>query len=454
MDLVFLNRCYWPDVEATGQLLTELCSDLARGHQVTVIAGQPNFVDVASRRLIEREVHDGVNIIRVRNSRFSKKSLVGRILGLSGYLLLAAWSAFTQRRPDVIVTETDPPVLGALGALLKAWHRCGLVYYLQDLYPEVGLTLGKLRPGPLAWFLRWATQFGLRHADRIVVLGEDMRRRVLDRGIPSEKIVIIPNWVDIGIVRPLCGANRLRKDWGLDACFVVMYSGNLGLSQNLEQILLAARELREEGERSGGNPPVHFLFVGEGAAKARLEARAAEWSLDNVSFRPYQPKEALSESLGVADVHLIPLQKGLAGCIVPSKLYGILAAGKPYIAAVDADSEVARITNEAKTGLVIQPDSAAELVAAVRWCLAHGDELATMGQTGRQVAAANFDRSIATADFERVVCAVCPPRAAEGAMLSLPVRCSTNGHGRVGPGKHATRAAALGFALAAAKTTI
>jgi glycosyltransferase involved in cell wall biosynthesis len=356
----------------------------------------------------------------------------------------------------VIVTETDPPVLGALGALLKAWHRCGLVYYLQDLYPEVGLTLGKLRPGPLAWFLRWATQFGLRHADRVVVLGEDMRRRVLDRGIPSEKIVIIPNWVDVGIVRPLCGDNRLHKEWGLDGRFVVMYSGNLGLSQNLEQILLAARELRDESERCGESPekgdcpsedkgtvpffraslPVHFLFVGEGAAKARLEARAAEWSLDNVSFRPYQPKEALSESLGVADVHLIPLQKGLAGCIVPSKLYGILAAGKPYVAAVDADSEVARITTEEKTGLVIPPDSTNELVAAVRWCLAHRDELAAMGEKGRQVAAANFDRSIATANFERVVCSVCPPRATESAVLSRPVR------GRETPRKHAPPALA------------
>ncbi len=396
MDVLFLNRSYWPDVEATGQLLTELCGDLARRHRVTVIAGQPNFVTAGGRGLVQRETHQGVHILRVRNSRFSKKSLFGRVLGLSGYLLLAAWSAFAQRRPAVIVVETDPPVLGALGALLKAWHRCGLVYYLQDLYPEVALTLGKLRPGPVTWFLRWATQFGLRHADRVVVLGEDMRRRVLDRGISSEKIVIVPNWVDVDKVRPLPGANPLRKAWGLDGRFVVMYSGNLGLSQNLEQILVAARDLRGE--------PVHFLFVGEGAAKARLEARVAEWTLDNVTFRPYQPKDALSESLGVADVHLIPLQKGLAGCIVPSKLYGILAAGKPYVAAVDADSEVARITDAEQTGVVIPPDAPAELVAAVRWCLVHPDELAAMGRRGRQVATTTFDRGIATANFERVVC--------------------------------------------------
>ncbi len=395
MEILFLNRSYWPDVEATGQLLTELCGDLARRHRVTVIAGQPNFVDAGGRGLIQRETHQGVQIIRVRNSRFSKKSLVGRVLGLSGYLVLAAWSAFTHRRPDAVVVETDPPVLGALGALLKAWHRCGLVYYLQDLYPEVGLTLGKLRPGPLTWLLRWATQFGLRHADRVVVLGEDMRRRVLDRGISADKIVIVPNWVDVHKVRPLEGPNRLRTAWQFDGQFVVMYSGNLGLSQNLEQILSAARELQTE--------PVHFLFVGEGGAKARLEARAAEWSLANVSFRPYQPKKALSESLGVADVHLIPLQKGLAGCIVPSKLYGILAAGKPYVAAVDADSEVARITDAERTGVVIPPDSPLDLVAAVRWCLTHRDELAAMGRRGRQVAEANFDRGIATGRFAEVL---------------------------------------------------
>src|SRR5260370_21843843 len=211
LDLLFLNRCYWPDVEATGQLLAELCSDLARRHHVTVIAGQPNCVEVDGRRLIQRERHEGVQVIRVRNSRFSKKSLAGRLFGLSGYLLLAAWSAFTSRRPDVIVAETDPPVLGALGALLKAWHRCGLVYYLQDLYPEVGLTLGKLRPGPVTGLLRRATQFGLRHADRVVGLGEDRRRRVLDRGIAPETIVIIPNWVDVDQVRPLPSDNKLRQ---------------------------------------------------------------------------------------------------------------------------------------------------------------------------------------------------------------------------------------------------
>src|SRR5262249_35865640 len=163
-----------------------------------------------------------------------------------------------------------------------------------------------------------------------------MREHVIRRGIDPKKIVIVPNWIDTRHVRPLSVVSPLRQTWQLDgqaAQFVVMYSGNLGLSQSLEQVLNAAKELHTE--------PVRFVFVGEGAAKVDLQARAAALSLRNVTFLPYQPKEQLSESLGAADLHLIPLRRGLAGCIVPSKLYGILAAGKPYLAAVDADSEVA-----------------------------------------------------------------------------------------------------------------
>jgi glycosyltransferase involved in cell wall biosynthesis len=395
LNLLFLNRSYYPDVEATGQLLTELCGDLAQRHRVAVVCGQPNFVAASGKSLFQRETYQKVRIIRVRNARFSKRSLLGRIAGLSGYLALAAWTAFHHERPDAIIVETDPPVLGALGALLKSWHRCRLVYYLQDLYPEVGLATGRLTPGPLTTLLRWLTQFGFRHADRIVVLGEDMRERVARRGIDPKKIVIVPNWIDTRHVRPLANDSPLRQTWQLDGEFVVMYSGNLGLSQSLDAVLHAAKELHHE--------PVRFVLVGEGAAKTGLQARAAELALSNVTFLPYQPKEQLSDSLGAADLHLIPLRRGLAGCIVPSKLYGILAAGKAYLAAVDADSEVARITRAAATGLLIEPDSAPQIVAAIRWCLTHRPELTAMGERGRRLAETHFDRRFATSRFAEIV---------------------------------------------------
>lgn len=392
MKLLFLNRSYWPDVEATGQLLTELCGDLAaKGHAVAVIAGRPNFV---TGPLKAREVHNGVDVTRVGNRRFSKKSFLGRVIGLSTYLALSTWAAIWAKRPDVVVVETDPPVLGVLGRFLRRWHRAALVYYLQDLYPEVGLASGKLKPGPITWLLRVATQTGLMAADKIVVLGEDMRQRVLARGIAADKIAVVPNWADSSAIRPM-DVSPLRDQWGLNGRFVVMYSGNLGLSQSLDKVLDAAAELRSE--------PVDFLLVGEGAAKDQLRERAKADGLTNVRFEPYQPKERLGESLAVADLHLIPLQKGLAGTIVPSKLYGILAAGRPYVAAIEPDSEVASVTARGRCGLTVEPDSAAAIAKAVRWSLSHRDELRAMGANGRKLAETDFDRTHAVARFDRAL---------------------------------------------------
>jgi glycosyltransferase involved in cell wall biosynthesis len=395
--VLVLNRSYYPDVEATGQLLTELCCDLAAAHEVTVIAGRPNFVTTGPGRgpLVERELHGGVEILRVRNLRFNKVRLLARGLGLASYLLLAMLVALRRPRPDVVVVETDPPLLGVMGAVLKWWHRCRLVFYLQDLYPEVGLVLGRLRPGPVAWLLRWATQVGLRRADRVVVLGEDMRRRVLGRGVRPGKVVVVPNWADTRAVRPPVGESPLRREWGINGRFVVMYSGNLGLSQDLDQVLSAAEQLRGE--------VVEFLFVGEGAAKPGLRDQANHLGLDNVRFLPYQPKERLGESLAAADVHLITLHPGLAGYIVPSKLYGILAAGRPYVAAVDEDSEVAAVTARAGTGLRVRPNSPDELTRAVRWCLANRAELEAMGRRGRGLAEDCFDRRRSVAVFDQML---------------------------------------------------
>jgi glycosyltransferase involved in cell wall biosynthesis len=417
-EVLFLNRSYWPDIEATGQLLTELCTDLTANHRVTVIAGRPNFVAGGRQNgLLHEEQHAGVRIVRVGNRRFSKTSFLSRVIGLATYLLLTAWAALFRRRPDVIVVETDPPVLGALGALLKWWHRAPLVFYLQDLYPEVGLVMGRLRPGLVTRLLWLATQLGLWAADRVVVLGEDMKRRVLERGIDADKVAVIPNWADTRLLRPAPPDPELKRAWDLNGEFIVMYSGNLGLSQNLEQVLEAARELRAD--------PVRFVLVGEGAEKPRLQARAAEWRLTNVRFETYQPKERLNASLNLADLHLIPLRRGLMGYIVPSKLYGILAAGKPYLAAVDQGSELARITREGKCGLCVEPDASGPLTEAIRDCLRRREDLALMGRQGRKLAEVRFDRRIAVAHFADVLKSV--GRARER------LRCSARLNGTAAP---------------------
>jgi glycosyltransferase involved in cell wall biosynthesis len=411
--LVF-NRSYYPDVEATGQLLTELCSDLAISRAVHVIAGQPNFVKSKGGGLIEEDCYQGVTITRVRNLRFSKRSMLGRAFGLVTYLVLAFWAGLTARRPHVILVETDPPVLGLLAACLSRWHRCPFIYYLQDLFPEVGLALGRLRPGIITRLLHWATQVGLSGAERVIVLGQDMRGKVISRGIASRKITVVPNWADTELIYPRPRTNPWEGSHCPNGELVVMYSGNLGLSQNLEQLLMAARELRPL--------PIRFVVVGEGAAKERLMEQARAWNLDNVRFLPYQPKEKLGESLAAADVHFIPLRRGLAGSIVPSKLYGILAAGVPFIAAVDSSSEVARVAKETGAGLVIPPDSAPDLATALRWCTENRSVLPDLGKRGRHAAETQFSRAVCVRQIDQVISEVVS--CAAGLQPALTLACA------------------------------
>ncbi len=361
------------------------------------MAGMPNFVPVEASSLLQTDQHQGVTITRVRNVKFSKKSFLGRVLGLVTYILMALWAGLRSRRPDVIVVQTDPPVLGVLGALLGRWHRCPFIYYLQDLHPEIGLALGKMRPGPLTRLLYWASQAGFRAADRIVVLGPDMRARVLARGIPAKKITIVPNWADTDLIYPRPPLSQTAP-MAPDHPLVVMYSGNLGLSQNLDQLLAAARDLQDQ--------PIRFEIIGEGAAKTRLMAQADAWKLTNVRFSPYTAKEKLQQSLTTADVHFIPLRKGLAGAIVPSKLYGILAAGVPFIAAVDPDSEVARVAQATGAGLVIAPESLPDLITTLHWCLQNRPQLPTMGLRGRHAAVTQFSRPVCVRQLENVITAV------------------------------------------------
>jgi glycosyltransferase involved in cell wall biosynthesis len=273
-----------------------------------------------------------------------------------------------------------------------------MIFYLQDLFPEVGLAMGRLKPGPVTSLLWWATQLGLRRANRVVVLGEDMRRRVLARDIRPHRIEVIPNWIDTETVKPPAPGQSLRREWDLDGQFLVMYSGNLGLSQDLGQILEAAQTLRHE--------PIVFLFVGDGAAKADLMEKAASLSLSNVRFLPYQARDRLAVSLGTADLHLIPMQPGLTGLLVPSKLYGILAVGKAYVASVDEDSDVGRVTREANSGILVPPGRPAQLAKAILWAVSNRDTLMEMGERGRAVAQALFDRRLAVAKFSRMLLSI------------------------------------------------
>ncbi len=394
-----MNRSFWPDREATGQFLTELCDDLSQDHEVTIVAGpsyHANGNGAGRFRLWSRERHGKVAIIRTWGTRFSKSNLAGRLVNLGTYYLLAAMVAFRLPRPDVIVAETDPPLLGALAAVLKRRWGCRLIYNVRDLYPDIAEVTGGVRSPFLLDLLRRGNDYAYQRADLIVTLGHDMAQRIVDKGVPKDKVVVVPDWVDCGRIRPM-DSNPLRHSFGDK--FVVMYSGNLGLSQQLEVVLEAAARLRDD-ER------IMFAMIGEGARKKWLQERASAMGLKNLVFLPYQPLEKLAESLGAADLHLIPLAAGAAGCLVPSKIYGILAAGRPFIAMMEESAEVARIARDDGVGFVVRPGDAEALIVAIREAADAPERLRQMGERARRLAELRFDRIKVTSRFGSMLAGV------------------------------------------------
>jgi glycosyltransferase involved in cell wall biosynthesis len=235
--------------------------------------------------------------------------------------------------------------------------------------------------------------FYLRRADRIVAIGDTMRERLVAKGAPSDNVVVIPNWVDTSALTPAPRRNAWSQRNGLDDRFVVMHSGNVGNAQDLDSLIRAATMLED----------VTIAIVGDGVRRDELEALARELAADNVRFLPYQPHETLSQSLSSADVHVVGLAAGLAGYVVPSRLYGILAVARPAIVAADADSEPAQLVERVGCGVVVPPGGPDLLADAIRRARAGELDLEAMGRRGREYVEAEADRAHAVANYRKLL---------------------------------------------------
>jgi glycosyltransferase involved in cell wall biosynthesis len=365
MHILFFNRSFYPDNAATGQLLTELSEDLVRVHgcRVTVVAGIPLKAelggDVSGWGLYSRETYKGIEILRARGTRFDKQRFAGRAANYVSYFLSACWAGLRVKKPDVVVALTDPPIIGLAAWLAALRSRAPLVMSYRDLFPEVASLLPDFHSDTINGALQAVNVFLCRRAARVIALGETMRTRLIEnKRARPERTVIIPDWADTTAIVPGPKRNAFSEAHGLTDKFVVMHSGNMGLSQSLETLVDAAALLKEL-------PDFTLVFQGEGVKKAELQARAESLGLTNVLFLPYAPKERLGESFAAADVFIVSLQRGLAGYIVPSKLYGILAAGRPYVAAVEERCETAAITRARECGLQAEPGNAHELAVKI-----------------------------------------------------------------------------------------
>lgn len=409
MRILLLNQAFHPDVAATAQHAHDLARHLvAHGHEVSVIASRSIYGQTGAT-LPARETVDGAEVHRVGAGVFGKGGLLARAADFGLFYALAttrllSLGVFGGRRPDVVVAFTTPPLIAFAGLLNRALWGTPYVYWVMDLYPEVAVAAGVMRPGGVAERVSEAfSRSCLRRAARVVALGRCMRERILAKGVDPARVELIPVWADGDEVRPIDpSANRLRRAWGLEGRFVVMYSGNLGVGHAVEPILGAMERLRARQD-------VRFVFVGGGKRLAGVKGFVAEKGLTNAMFFPYQDRASLGEALGVGDAHLVSQAPAMTGMIVPSKLFGVLAAGRPALYLGDPEAEAGRIVREAGAGEAIdasRPDAEDRLVAAIeRWASSPG-EAAAAGARGRAALVERYDRAIACESWRRLLEAV------------------------------------------------
>jgi colanic acid biosynthesis glycosyl transferase WcaI len=390
--LLVFNQYYWPGVEATGYLLSELCRELAADFDITVVTGKQR-----ARALERHGVHDGVAIVRVPSTTFARANIWLRALNYATYLLGSALAGLRAPRPDVVFAMTDPPIIANVALFAARRFRAPLVVVSQDVFPEIAIELDRLRNPVVIGFLRRAIRFYLRRADRVVAIGETMGARLRDKGVPAARLRVIPNWTDTETLTPQPRRNSWSAEQGLDDRFVVMHSGNIGHAQNLDALLHAVPRLRDLDDLT-------VVLVGDGARRAELEALAAELDTGGaVRFLPYQARDVLPLSLSAADVHVVGLAEGLSGYVVPSRLYGILAVGRPVIVAAEAASETAQLVTSVGCGIVVPPGRPDLLAEAIRAAKAGEHDLAAMGASGREYVAANANRSVAAERYRSVL---------------------------------------------------
>lgn len=378
--LLVLCQLFYPELVSTGQTLTELCEELAEmGADIEVICAPPTIIDRKSNvpKLIE---YKNIRIRRVWGTRFPKLNLLGRTINQVTFALsVFVYLLFDPSRRPILVL-TNPPFLAWSCAVLRSL-KVGkpYIYLIFDVYPDTAIKLGVIRENGLIsklWTL--ANRFTFKHAEEIVVIGRCMRDIISEQTGMSEKIRTIHVWADDRLIKPIPkGENPYVKKWGLKGKFVVSYSGNMGRFHDMEAIMEAAKILKDHKD-------IIFMFIGEGHKKQWAVEFARRWRLGNCQFHSYVDREDLPFSLSCADVGLVSLLRGQEGLSVPSKTYGLMAAGVPVIAVMSSQSEIARMLTEEGCGIVVEPGNAERLAEAILNLYNDRQKLALMGKNARR----------------------------------------------------------------------
>jgi putative colanic acid biosynthesis glycosyltransferase WcaI len=370
-----------PDVAPTGVVMSEIVHRFVdAGHELEIVTSLPWYESHAIERgwrgrPVRREKTDWGRITRVHPFPTDKRNIPARAAAFAGFtVLVATYSLFQRRRPDVVLAMSPPLTLGLAGWVAARARRVPFVFNVQDIFPDVAVEVGAVSNPRLIRVLRALERLTYRRADAVTVLSDDLRENVEEKlaGRGGTYVRVIPNFVDSDRITPGPRRNGYRDEFGLGDRTVVMYAGNLGFSQPLELMVDAARALQHRED-------LVFVINGGGSARPGLEQSAE--GLANLVFVDLQPVDRLPEVLAAADVHVIALRAGLGRSSVPSKLYSILAAGRAVLASVDDGTEVVRVLDASGAGRSVPPEDSAAFTAAIESIVA--SDLATMGERGR-----------------------------------------------------------------------
>lgn len=407
MRILIYSYNYHPEPIGIAPLMTELAEGLAaRGHDVHVLTGMPNY---PQRRIYEEyrgkfydtRVENGVTVHRCYVWIRPKPGLVARMILDASFAATSFLRGFGRWQPDVILLTVPPLPVSVPAALLGWLNRCPVVLNLQDILPEAAVHVGLIRNKLAIRVFEWLERFSYRTAHTISVITDGFVENLTRKGIPQDKMAVIPNWVDVNFIRPLPReGNAFRAAHGLENKFVVMYSGNIALTQGLETVI-------DTAERVKDTPDIHFVIVGEEDALHALHKRCEKKNLNNVLLLPFQPRHELPEMLAAADVGLIVQKRNVVSFNMPSKTQVLLASGRPIIASVPPQGTAAHAIARSRAGLVVKPQSPYHLAEAIKMLYRNPEEAKALGEQGRRHAmdCYSFERALDRYEalFERVI---------------------------------------------------
>lgn len=415
LHVLVLTLVFPPDNVSTARIMGDLTEDLsALGAKVTVLTTTPHYNPMATSdgdgrlrrwlgRLVQRSDYSRASVFHCLMPR-KGSSVAGRVAGWIGFHTVSTiLGAVAIRNVDVIFAPSPPLTIGLSAWFVGFLHRAPFVYNVQEIYPDIAVNLGALRPGPVLSVLSRLEQFVYRRAAVMTVIAPRMRARLLEKGVPPAKIRLLPNFVDVADMQQGVRQNGFRRQHDLEHAFIVSYAGNLGPAQGLDQLLSAAKLLASQDR-------IQFVIVGDGTARDTLRATIEKERLSNCLLLPYQQYETMQEFYSASDISIVPQAPETGFDAIPSKVYRIMACGRPVLALTDPDSDLGRLVEDAVCGEVV-PSGQVELLAAVIRAAADAPgRWSEMGESGRRHVTAHYERRAVTRQYFRLLTEVADTR--------------------------------------------